>query len=128
MQAATFNVVISRNTGGPLTVDATPTVVNIEREGQNGQYTFSGTAGQVVDVELTLNTLNDGNATTNNGTWVGLFAPSAVCCQLVTSGYLYSSASGLTLRAQLPLTGTYIILMDPAGLDKGTVTLQVRNR
>uniref|UniRef100_UPI00112CB701 IPT/TIG domain-containing protein n=1 Tax=Methylibium rhizosphaerae TaxID=2570323 RepID=UPI00112CB701 len=125
--AASFNAVLSADAGGPLTVDAaTPATVTIAREGQNARYTFSGTAGQLVSVVFTGNTLDDGNGSTNNYTYVYLYKPSAPNSSAVGSASLYTSTASGTFDMSLPETGTYFLSVNPSALDKGTLGLQVK--
>lgn len=126
--SASFNAVLSRDAGGAITVDATePTVVTIERAGQNARYTFSGTAGQFANLVLTANALDDGNATTNNSTTVAVFKPSSPNASEFASININTNQTGLPLDLTLPETGTYTLLVNPKGLDQGSINVEVKS-
>ena len=117
---------VSKDAGGTLTVNAAvPTIVPIARAGQNGRYAFSGTAGQALHLLLTGNTLDDGNAATNNYTYVNVYKPDG---GQLTSWYQYTSTrpGGLLPLINLPTTGTYTVLVNPYGLDMGQISLLLK--
>ena len=127
LNAAVFNAVLSKDTGAAITVDAAAaTTVTIAREGQNARHTFSGTAGQLVSVVLSANSLDDGNTTTSNVTYVYLYKPSDANSQIGYT-YLYTGTPSSTIDVTLPETGTYTVWVNPAGLDKGSINLQVKS-
>lgn len=108
-------------------LDAPPTVVTIARAGQNARYSFAGTAGQLVKVVVTGNTLDDGNPATVNTTQLAVFKQSNLNSPIGTVGF-NTVASGATLNLTLPDTGTYIITINPAGLDSGSLNLGVAHQ
>jgi hypothetical protein len=126
LNAASFNAVLSTDASGTITLDSAPTTVTIARPGQNARYSFSGTAGQLVTVVITGNTLDDGNPGTNNTTAVAIFKPSSPNATPLRTGGFDTTDTGLTLTTTLPETGNYTILMNPSGLDIGTFKLTVR--
>jgi large repetitive protein len=124
---ASFTAKLSKDTGGPITVDAaTATTVNIGREGQNGRYTFSGTAGQSISVVWSGNTLSDGNTATNHGATVGLATPGNPNWPVIYDAAYENTTTG-SLDYTLTATGTYTVIVDPSGLLKGSIGLQVKS-
>jgi hypothetical protein len=123
--AVSCNVVLSTDASGTITVDAPPIVVTIARAGQNARYSFAGTAGQAVRIAVTGNTLDDGNATTVNNTMLSVFKPSSPNNAPFTNANFNTLASGATINATLPETGTYAITINPSGLDSGSLNLGV---
>lgn len=128
LAAATFTAVLSSDATGAVTIDATtPTAVAISREGQNARASFTGTAGQLVSVVLSGNTLDDGNASTVNNTQVQVFKPSSLGAAPIGNVNFNTLAAGVVLDLTLPETGSYAIAINPGGLDKGSVNLQVKS-
>jgi hypothetical protein len=101
---------------GPITLDGTPVAVTLS-SGQNGTFTFSGTSGRGVSVNVTQST-------------IGPDCPAVVIALLrPNSSQLGSSVStcgaNAFLDAQtLDATGTWTILVDPQGSASGHLTLQ----
>jgi large repetitive protein len=122
--AAGFNAVLSSDATGSLTIDAPATTVTIARAGQNARYTFAGTAGLAVTAMLTGNTLDDGVASTVNGTQILAFRPSNGV-NAFASDTISTNAAGLTLDLTLTETGTYTLALRPSGLDSGTINVQL---
>src|SRR6185437_5396502 len=94
--------------GTPLT--ATTTVA-----GQNARYTFSGTAGQQISMNLSGNTYVGCNAVV-----VSVLQPSGAS---VGSTGICNGSAGFMDSITLPLTGTYTVLVDPQGTTTGSVTI-----
>jgi hypothetical protein len=125
--AANFTASVSKDVVGTLTVDAaTPTTVNIARAGQNARYTFSGTAGQAISLVLTGNTLDDGDTGTTRTNYATLYKPSDANSYIAYAGVATGTADG-SVGVTLPETGTYTVFVDPEGLDKGSVGVQVKS-
>ena len=98
---------------GTLTVGGSAVTVGITRLGQNARGTFSGTANQLVTVRITSNTIS--NVT------VKLLRPDGT-----TQTSSTSSAASFTLTQQtLATTGTYTVVVDPAGVNTGSLNVQV---
>jgi hypothetical protein len=116
--AATFNASFSKDTGGALTVDASATTMTVAREGQNGRFTFSGTAGDLVNIVV-----SDMVGFASVGS-LQLYRPSDGA-SIASMNVWYSQ--GGSLSASLPQTGTYTFLMDPGGLDKGSMHVAVKS-
>lgn len=99
---------------GTTMVGGSAVTVAIATPGQNGQLTFSGTAGQQVTVRMTGNTI--GGQTT-----VKLLRPDGT-----TLTTMISQASSFNLATQtLATTGTYTIIVDPSGANTGSINVSV---
>lgn len=104
---------LSTEVSDSLQINAAPRPIMISRAGQNGRYTFAGTANQQVTIKVTNNKL--GNVTVN------LYTPSGVLQAGATS-----SASSFNLNpVTLVTTDTYTITINPAMTDTGSIQLQV---
>ena len=121
--AASFNAVLSTEITGTIPLDSAATPITTVRPGQNARYSFSGVAGQLVTLILTGNALDDGNPSTNNSTAISVLKPSG----LLASTAIATATSSLTLDLELPETGTYTLVIDPSGLDFGTINAQLRS-
>lgn len=122
--ATSFNVDVTADVTGTVSIDADPIAVPVSQPGQNATYTFSGTAGQLVSVVVTGATFDDGDPSTPTSTVVLLGAPNGTT---LTGNSLNAVVTGLTLDQLLPATGTYTIMFQLGGLDTGTANLQVRS-
>ena len=91
----------------------TPLTVTTTTAGQNARYTFSGTVGQQISVTLT-NSTYAGCAGVN----VSILKPDGTT--LSSTGLC--GASGTVGPSSLPTTGTYTVLVNPAGAATGSVT------
>jgi YD repeat-containing protein len=97
----------------------TPVTATTTVPGQNALYTFTGTSGQQVSVNLTGSTYTGCNAVTVNilkadGTSLG-------------STSLCNTSSGLLNTVTLPADGTYTVKIDPQGTTTGSITAQLNN-
>jgi hypothetical protein len=97
---------------GTVSLDGPPAPINFTKPGSTARYTFSGTAGQ----------------------WVNLgFSPVTVTSSTITllnqDGTVLASTSvgrgggGLKAPSPLPATGTYTIVVDPTSNHTGTITV-----
>ena len=118
--AASCNALLSTDLAGTIAVDAAPTAVTFARAGQNARYSFTGTAGQLVKVVVSGNTLDDGNAATVNVTQLAVFRPTAPNGAPIGFVGFNTVSPGTTLNLTLPETGTYAITINPTGLDSGS--------
>jgi YD repeat-containing protein len=127
--AASFNAVLSTDASGTITIDApAPTLVTIARAGQNARYSFQGSAGQLVNVVVSGNALDDGNSATVNSTQLAVYKPSSPNTAPIGSGGFNTVTPGFTLNLTLPETGTYAIVISPSGLDAGTFNVGVTHQ
>jgi hypothetical protein len=110
-----MTLTLSTEVSDSLKVNAAPRPIMISRAGQNGRYTFAGTANQQVTIKATNNKL--GSVTVN------LYTPSGVLQAGATS-----SAGSFNLNpVTLATTDTYTITINPAMTDTGSIQLQVTN-
>lgn len=97
---------------GTITLDGAAVPLSLTRIGQTARYTFSGTSGQWVSLGLTSVTVTSGTVT--------LLAPNGTTLASVSVG---TGGGGLEPPSTLPTTGTYTIVVDPAGVYTGNITL-----
>ena len=97
---------------GTITIEGATVTPTLTVPGQRARYTFAGTAGQWVNLGLT--------AVTISSSTVSLLKPDGTT--LVSSSFNTSGGS-LDPTTTLPTTGTYTIVVDPAGLATGSMTL-----
>ncbi|OQW36993.1 MAG: hypothetical protein A4E19_14765 [Nitrospira sp. SG-bin1] len=97
---------------GTITIDGATVTPTLTVPGQRARYTFTGTAGQWVNLGLT--------AISISSSTVSLLKPDGTT--LVSSSFNTSGGS-LDPTTTLPTTGTYTIVVDPAGLATGSMTL-----
>jgi hypothetical protein len=117
--ATTGSVTILLNTftdiaGGAITV-GTPFTTTTTTAGQNASYTFSGTAGQQISMNLTGNTYTGCNAVV-----VSILQPSGAT---VGSAGACTSSTGFMDSITLPVSGTYTAFVNPQGTTTGSVTI-----
>jgi YD repeat-containing protein len=105
-----YNVVDS---SGTVTINGGATSVSTSTPGQDGDYTFSGTASQQVTVSITSNTTSCVAITLKKPDGSTLTSTS-------------SCAGSFNLAQQtLPTTGTYTIHVNPSGSNTGSLNLTV---
>jgi len=119
-----FTAVLTADASGTLAIDGDAAVASL-RAGQNARYQFRGTAGQLVTVVISGNTLDDGNPDTTHDTNVLVFPPSGPGASPIGSLVMATVTSALTLDLTLPETGDYTIWIDPVALDRGSVHVAV---
>jgi hypothetical protein len=108
-----FTATVSHDQVTPLTA-GTPVTANLSRNGQNGRFTFSGTAGATATVQIS------GLSTTPSGrlAYLTVYGPDGTS---LSSG---STSSSYTFNlTNLPATGTYTVFVNPQL--GSTATLQV---
>ncbi len=97
---------------GTITIDGATVSPTLTVPGQRARYTFSGTAGQWVNLGLT--------AVTINSSAVSMLKPDGTTFVSTSIG---TSGGSLDPMTALPTTGTYTIVVDPVGLATGSITL-----
>jgi len=108
-----MTVTLSTEVSDSLKVNAAPRSIMISRAGQNGRYTFMGTANQEVTIKVTQNTIGNVN--------IGLYSPNGILQTGITS-----SASSFSLKpVTLATSETYTITINPPMPDTGSIHLQV---
>jgi hypothetical protein len=114
--SATLRLYAAPDVTGTLTAGAAVTTT-ITAPGQYGRFTFSGTAGQQVSLQLTNVTL--GSSATFSS-YVSIKKPDGGTL-VFSTGF---GTSGKVLDAvTLPASGTYTIVIDPQEANTGSVTL-----
>lgn len=121
LYAASFTAVLSTDARGTIAMNAAPITITIARPGQNARYTFTGTAGQSVNVVAAGSTLH-GPAGPATSAQVSLLRANGAS---IASNTLNAVISGVALDATLLETGTYTVVLKPGALDVGTVDLRV---
>ena len=99
---------------GSITLDGASVPLSLTKAGRTARYTFTGTAGQWLSLGMTAVTISSGTVTLldpNNGP--------------IASASITTSGGGLEPSSTLPTTGPYTIVVDPAGVNTGTITLKL---
>lgn len=99
---------------GTITLNGASVPISLTKAGRTARYTFSGTSGQWVSLGMTAVTISSGTVT--------LLNPSGAT---LASTSISTSGGGLEPPNSLPTTGTYTIVIDPAGTNTGTITLKL---
>jgi hypothetical protein len=106
---------VTQDDSATLTIDGS-TVARSLVAGQNGRYTFSGTAGQNLGLGLSsLSTTPSGGSVL-----VYVYKPDGSSLSFCNS---YSGSGGECDLPVLPTTGTYTILVDPSSTNAASFTL-----
>jgi large repetitive protein len=108
--AATFSLQVQADVSGTLTIGGTPTAFSAASVGLAGTYTFSGTAGQLLSVDLLSDTLS-GTST------IRIVNPDGTVLQ--TEGL--SPTTGPLNLVALPATGAYTVRVIPHNGSTGSV-------
>ena len=109
---------LSDELAAPITMNGPPLPLNLGRPGQNARLSFSGTAGQVINVGLNAITIG-ASCCTDPGS-IGIIKPDGTSL-LQPSAFSYFGYG--TASLQLPASGTYAITIDPAYAKTGDVTV-----
>lgn len=109
-------VTVSTELTGTITPGGAAVPITIVRVGQNARYTFAGTAGQTVSLQLSAVTISVGS--------VSIIKPDGTNLVTPTS---FGTGGGVVDSQVLPTTGTYAILVDPSTAYTGSVTLTLYN-
>ncbi len=99
---------------GTITLDGATVLVSLTKAGRTARYTFSGTSGQWLSLGLTPVTIASSTVT--------LLKPDGTQLASTTVG---TAGGGLEPPSTLPTTGTYTIVVDPAGTNTGNITLKL---
>ena len=97
---------------GTITIDGATVTPTLTVPGQRARYTFTGTAGQWVNLGMT--------AVTISSSTVSLLKPDGTT---LVSTSITTTGGSLDPTTMLPTTGTYTIVVDPIGLATGSMTL-----
>ncbi len=117
--AYTGNITVTASTEltGTITPGGAAVPISIARVGQNARYTFSGTVGQTVSLQL--------SGVTVTSVFASLIKPDGTT---LVGPTLFGTGGGVMDSQVLPTTGTYAILLDPYSTYTGTVTLTLYNQ
>lgn len=99
---------------GTITLDGASVPISLTKAGRTARYTFSGTSGQWLSLGLTPVTIASSTVT--------LLKPDGTQLASTTVG---TAGGGLEPPSTLPTTGTYTIVVDPAGTNTGNITLKL---
>jgi large repetitive protein len=119
--SASLTLTLSTDLAGSLVLDAADTVTfSTARAGQNGRFAFSATAGDSVSVVVSSVTFSGSQHR------VSILSPAGqvLAYRDVTGG----SASSLVEALNLPVTGTYTVLVDPYADATGGLALLARRQ
>jgi YD repeat-containing protein len=120
--AATFTLTLSSDVvAGTLVSNAAPLTFSTTRVGQNGRFTFSGTAGQNQSLAW--------SGSTFTGSWSYIYIYNPDGTQLSNTYFdngASGRASGTLALSNLPATGTYTVLVSPFGASTGQVSLSLK--
>jgi len=111
--AGSVSLAVQTPISGQLTLGAAPQTVTFTAPAQRALYSFSGTAGETVNLTASGITLPGGTLT--------IFTPDGT---VLESAPLTAGGSSL-LSPALPFTGTYTVLVDPSTLASGALSLQL---
>ncbi|MBX3319640.1 MAG: hypothetical protein KF890_07150 [Nitrospira sp.] len=108
-----MTLTLSTEVSDSLKINAAPRSIMISRAGQNGRYTFMGSANQQVTIKVTQNKVGSVN--------VSLYSPNGILQASETS-----SASNFTLKpVTLATSEMYTITINPPMPDTGSIHMQV---
>ncbi len=111
---ATLTLYTVVDVAGAITPGGPPVGVKTTTPGQNARYTFAGTSGQTVTVQASKSTFEGCGTTITilqpDGSPLG--SPQAIC-----------GGAGKLDAQRLPVSGAYILLVDPDGATTGGTTL-----
>lgn len=111
--AMTGTLTLSSDVSGAIVANApSPTTFSTTRPGQNGRYTFNGTAAQYLSVAW--------SGATMTGT-LNVYKPDGT----VAFSNNLTGASGSMDLSNLPVTGVYTLLVDGAAASTGQVALNL---
>jgi hypothetical protein len=112
MGAVTLTLYNTADLTGTITIDGATVTPTLTVPGQRARYTFTGTAGQWVNLGLSSVSITSSK--------VSLLKPDGTTLVSATIG---TAGGSLDPTTTLPVTGTYTILVDPANAYTGSMTL-----
>jgi hypothetical protein len=117
LMTGSVTLTLSTDLSGALSVGGAPVMLAIARPGQNGRLTFAGTAGQSVTVVSSGVTIG---TSTCCGVDLTIYKPDGSFLTLRQTG-----TNGGSFTVQLPVAGTYTLVVDPWYAKTGSITLQL---
>ncbi len=114
-QAATGSLTLTlydvTDLSGSIAPGGPPVTATFTMPGQNGAWTFSGTAGQSVTLKVSAVSVSVSKVSITGPTGANVLAPTTV------------TSVGKTVMVTLAATGTHTVVVDPSGTYTGSVTL-----
>jgi YD repeat-containing protein len=107
-----LTLALSQEITGTVAIDGPPATVSLANAGQNARVAFSGTSGQRLGLGISSVTIAQAD--------VSVVGPGGSA--LLTPGLVDTTGNGIAL-APLPATGTYTIIVNPRGVNTGTLVL-----
>jgi hypothetical protein len=118
--AASFNLLLTEDAAGALTANGAAQTFAPTRVGQAAAYTFSGTAGQNVNLQMA------GVTFIGNYTYLYVYRPDGTQLNsMFVSGTAAGATKILTLN-NLPATGTYTARVVPPNGKLGSATIKLQ--
>ncbi len=111
-----ITVTVSTELTGTIIPGGAAVPIAINRVGQNARYTFTGTAGQTISLGVTPVTITSVNLSILKPDGTALVAPAS-----------FGTSGGAIDCQVLPVSGTYVILIDPVNANTGSVTIRLYN-
>ncbi len=111
-------ITLSEDLSPPTSINGAAPTLNLNRAGQNGWLTFSGTAGQRVSIGMSGVTIT---GEYGRG-YVTMYNPDG---SLLLTPFEFSIGGHGTPSKILPVSGTYSIYVDPVWANTGSVTITV---
>jgi YD repeat-containing protein len=108
---------VPANGNAPIVPGGSPVTIATTVPGQNAALSFNGTAGQHISLSLS-------GVTIPNYSYIYLLRPDGA---QVTSTYVNQNTTAFIDTLPLPVSGTYIILVDPQGPSIGNMSVQLNN-
>ena len=109
-------VTLSAEVTGSIIPGGSAVPISLSRVGQNARYSFTGTAGQTVSLQLSSVTVTTGS--------VSLIKPDG---SLLVGPTSFGTGGAVIDTQVLAATGTYAIFVDPSVTYTGSVTLTLYN-
>ncbi|WP_284616234.1 IPT/TIG domain-containing protein [Aquabacterium humicola] len=114
--SASLSLMLSNEVTGTLTPNpASPTVFSSSRPGQNARYTFSGVARQRLALHWFGSTFPSGS--------VSVYKPDG---GVLNSANFGGGGAGALNLGELPAPGSYVVVLDPEGMETGQVSIALR--
>lgn len=111
-----MTLTLSTEVADSLKLNAAPRPITVSRPGQNGRYTFTGTANQQATIKVTGNKFAS--------VTVNLYSPNGILLAGMTG-----SESSFTLNpVTLASADTYTVTVNPALTETGSIQLQVTSQ
>ena len=120
--ASTFNLLLSLDVTGTLTINGPAQSFTTTRVGQNARYTFTDSVGQNLSLVLSGDTFP-------GYTYVYVYKLDGT--QLTYTSVYYSTGAGTTVTLNLnnlPVAGTYTVFVTPSGVATGSISVKLNTQ